>query len=93
MSNIQDFFKRYLPVVKADEGEEEQEQDLVDPQTVLRAECNQEKKCIAFKEKLDTCNDRVNSRSHTEETCLEEIIDYVQCVDHCVAKTLFSKLK
>lgn len=32
MSNIQNFFKRYLPIVKADEGEEE----LVDPQTVLR---------------------------------------------------------
>lgn len=27
-----DFFKRYLPIVKADEGEEE----LVDPQKVLR---------------------------------------------------------
>lgn len=32
MSIIQDFFKRYLPAVKADEGEEE----LVDPQTKLR---------------------------------------------------------
>lgn len=36
MSNIQNFFKRYLPVVKADEGEEE----LVDPQTVLRVSDN-----------------------------------------------------
>jgi len=33
MSIIQDFFKRYLPTVKADEGEEE---ELVDPQKVLR---------------------------------------------------------
>jgi len=90
MSNIQNFFKRYLPVVKADEGEEE---ELVDPQTVLREKCSEEPKCVAFKEKLDTCNDRVNSRSNTEETCLEEILDYVQCVDHCAAKTLFSKLK
>lgn len=88
--SIQDFFKRYLPTVKADEGEEE---ELVDPQTVLREECGQEAKCVSFKEKLDTCNDRVNSRSNTEESCLEELIDYVQCVDHCVAKTLFSKLK
>jgi len=37
MSNIQNFFKRYLPVVKADEGEEE---ELVDPQTVLRVSDN-----------------------------------------------------
>lgn len=33
MSIIQDFFKRYLPAVKADEGEEE---ELVDPQRILR---------------------------------------------------------
>lgn len=33
MSIIQDFLKRHLPVVKADEGEEE---ELVDPQKVLR---------------------------------------------------------
>lgn len=33
MPVIQDFFKRYLPIVKADEGVEE---ELVDPQKVLR---------------------------------------------------------
>ncbi|EFN69930.1 Cytochrome b-c1 complex subunit 6, mitochondrial [Camponotus floridanus] len=86
---IIDFFKRYLPIVKADDGEEE----LVDPQKVLREQCSQEEKCSNLQKKLTTCNDRVNSRSHTEETCLEELIDYVQCVDHCAAKTLFSKLK
>ncbi|XP_050444641.1 cytochrome b-c1 complex subunit 6, mitochondrial [Cataglyphis hispanica] len=90
MPVIQDFFKRYLPIVKADEGEEE---ELVDPQKVLREQCSQEVKCSNLQEKLNTCNDRVNSRSNTEETCLEELLDYVQCVDHCVAKTLFSKLK
>lgn len=37
MSNIKDFFKRYLPVVKANEGEEE---ELVDPQKVLRVSDN-----------------------------------------------------
>jgi len=37
MSIIQDFFKRYLPTVKADEGEEE---ELVDPQKVLRVSKN-----------------------------------------------------
>lgn len=37
MSNIQNFFKRYLPIVKADEGEEE---ELVDPQKVLRVSDN-----------------------------------------------------
>ncbi|EFN77372.1 cytochrome b-c1 complex subunit 6, mitochondrial [Harpegnathos saltator] len=90
MSFIQNFFKRQLPVVNA---EEEAEQELVDQQQVLRDKCSKEAKCHSLQEKLNTCNDRVNSRSNTEETCLEELIDYVECVDHCVAKTLFSKLK
>ncbi|XP_014469522.1 PREDICTED: cytochrome b-c1 complex subunit 6, mitochondrial [Dinoponera quadriceps] len=90
MSFIQDFFKRQVPVVKA---EEEEEPELVDPQKVLREECAKLAKCVSFQEKLNTCNDRVNSRSNTEEICLEELIDYVECVDHCVAKTLLSKLK
>ncbi|KAL2731441.1 hypothetical protein V1478_004986 [Vespula squamosa] len=88
MSFIQNFIRNFVPKVKADEEEEE----LVDPQTVLREECSA-KNCEKLKEILNTCNDRVNSRKQTEETCLEELVDYVQCVDHCVAKTLFSKLK
>lgn len=38
-------------------------------------------------EKLSTCNDRVSSRSSTEETCTEELFDYLHCVDHCVSKS------
>lgn len=78
-----------MPTVKADDEEEE----LVDPQKILREQCQQLPKCASLQEKLNTCNDRVTSRSNTEETCLEEMIDYVECVDHCAAKTLFSKLK
>lgn len=88
MSFIQNFIKNYIPKVKADDDEEE----LVDPQKVLREKCSAAH-CESFQEKLNTCNDRVNSRKQTEETCLEELIHYVECVDHCVAKTLFSKLK
>ncbi|KAF3421184.1 hypothetical protein E2986_13850 [Frieseomelitta varia] len=88
MSFLQNFLQRYTPTVKAEEEEEE----LIDPQTVLRDKCSTQK-CAALQEKLDTCNQRVNSRSKTEETCMEELLDYVECVDHCVAKTLFNKLK
>ncbi|XP_033216489.1 cytochrome b-c1 complex subunit 6, mitochondrial [Belonocnema kinseyi] len=88
MSLIQNFVSRFVPVVKADDEEE-----IVDPQKVLRETCAQEKKCISLQDKLNTCTDRVNSRSKTEETCMEELVDYVSCVDHCVSKTLFSKLK
>ncbi|KAK9304704.1 hypothetical protein QLX08_004106 [Tetragonisca angustula] len=89
MSFLQSFLQRYTPTVKAEEEEEE----LIDPQTVLRDKCSKQQKCAALQEKLDTCNQRVNSRSNTEETCMEELLDYVECVDHCVAKTLFNKLK
>ncbi|KAK9501504.1 hypothetical protein O3M35_012216 [Rhynocoris fuscipes] len=81
------FFTKVVPSVKAQEDDDE----LVDPQDTLRAECAP--KCTSYKEKLDKCNDRVNSRSQTTETCMEELFDYLHCVDGCVAKTLFTKLK
>ncbi|XP_051159564.1 cytochrome b-c1 complex subunit 6, mitochondrial-like [Leptopilina boulardi] len=90
MAFIQNFFDRIIPVVKADEGDDD---ELVDPQKVLRETCSQQKKCRELQDRLTTCNDRVNSRKNTEETCMEELVDLVQCVDHCVSKTLFSKLK
>ncbi|KAL7303072.1 cytochrome b-c1 complex subunit 6, mitochondrial-like [Trichogramma pretiosum] len=84
------FMERLAPVVKA---EEEEEAELVDPQKILREKCQATSKCVALQDKLNTCNDRVNSRTKTEETCLEEVIDFVSCVDHCAAKTLFHHLK
>ena len=71
---------------------EEEEEELVDQQVVLREECSKHH-CQGYEDKLKTCNDRVNSRSQTAETCMEEIIDLMHCVDHCASKTLFSKLK
>ena len=71
---------------------EEEEPELVDPQTVLREECKA-KHCEKYDVKLQTCNDRVNSRTQTAESCFEELLDLFHCVDHCVAKDLFKKLK
>ncbi|XP_015429464.1 PREDICTED: cytochrome b-c1 complex subunit 6, mitochondrial-like [Dufourea novaeangliae] len=88
MSFLVNFMKRSIPTVKAQDDEE-----LVDPQKIFRAKCAKKEKCANMQKKLNTCNDRVNSRTQTEETCMEELIDYVECVDHCVANVLFSKLK
>jgi ubiquinol-cytochrome c reductase subunit 6 len=77
-------------IVKA--SDESESEDLIDPQEVLRGECT-EKKCSGYENRLKECNDRVNSRTKTAETCMEEVIDFMHCVDHCVAKSLFSKLK
>ncbi|XP_062521422.1 cytochrome b-c1 complex subunit 6, mitochondrial-like [Corticium candelabrum] len=75
------------------DGDEEEEEDIEDPQEIIREKCRETKKCASLRDKLNTCNERVLSRKRTEETCEEELFDFVHCVDHCVAKTLFSKLK
>ncbi|XP_055641063.1 cytochrome b-c1 complex subunit 6, mitochondrial [Toxorhynchites rutilus septentrionalis] len=80
-------FQSFFPSVKA------QEEDIIDPQTVLREKCAQEGHATHLYEKYQACNDRVNSRSQTTETCVEELFDYMHELDHCVNKTLFSKLK
>lgn len=71
---------------------EDAEVELVDPQEELREECKKAH-CVDLETKLETCNARVSSRKNTEETCYEELLDLFHCIDHCVSKTLFSKLK
>ncbi|XP_026473912.1 cytochrome b-c1 complex subunit 6, mitochondrial-like [Ctenocephalides felis] len=80
-----------IPKVAAQEATEEEE--LVDPQQALREKCAEEHHPKSLFEKYQTCNDRVNSRTKTEETCSEELFDYLHALDHCVTKTLWSKLK
>merc|ERR1711860_170473 len=80
-----------VPRVKADE-EEEEEEELVDPADAIKEKCAEDH-CVAIKERLDTCNERVSGRSNTEETCFEEILDFYHCVDHCAGPKIFSKLK
>ncbi|CRL05856.1 CLUMA_CG019134, isoform A [Clunio marinus] len=82
------FFKSLFPIVKAQEEEE-----LVDPQQELREKCSQEPHASKLYEKFQTCQDRVNSRTKTAETCQEELFDYLHALDHCVTKTLFTRLK
>lgn len=56
-----------------------------DAQEVLRQQCAEKKECASLKERLDACNARVESRTKTSETCVEEVIDFMHCVDHCVS--------
>lgn len=66
---------------------------LQDIQEKLRDACRETKECIKVREVYESCAARVNSKSNTEETCHEEMMDCMHCVDHCVSKSLFSKLK
>ncbi|CAK1541622.1 unnamed protein product [Leptosia nina] len=83
---------KVVPVVRA-EDEEVEEEELVDPQVQLREECHEKPDIQTFWSKYQQCNDRVNSRSNTTETCEEELIDYVHVLDKCVNKDLFKRLK
>ncbi|CAG9770795.1 unnamed protein product [Ceutorhynchus assimilis] len=82
------FFTKRLFTVRAQEEEE-----MVDPQQALREQCRGTKHCQDLAEKYQACNDRVNSRSQTAETCVEELFDLLHAVDHCVTKDLFKRLK
>ncbi|XP_070490251.1 cytochrome b-c1 complex subunit 6, mitochondrial-like [Chironomus tepperi] len=81
------FFKSLIPKVNA------QEEDLIDPQTVLREKCQQEHHTANLYKRYQECNSRVNSKSKTAETCVEELFDYLHHLDHCVSKTLMNHLK
>ncbi|XP_042876031.1 cytochrome b-c1 complex subunit 6, mitochondrial-like [Penaeus japonicus] len=76
-----------------EEEEEEEEEDLVDPMDGIKEACTNTKHCAELGEAYSSCNDRVSSRSKTEETCSEELFDLLHCIDHCMASSLFQKLK
>lgn len=84
--------KMIMPVVSAEE-EEAEEEEIVDPQTELRESCAQKPDAQNLWSKYQECNDRVNSRSQTTETCEEELADYLHVLDKCVTKDLFKRLK
>ncbi|KAM6455769.1 cytochrome b-c1 complex subunit 6, mitochondrial [Python bivittatus] len=76
-----------------DPEEEEEEEELVDPLTIVREECAKIEECAKALERLEQCNTRVSSRTQTLEECTEELFEFLEARDHCVARKLFSKLK
>ncbi|XP_046331551.1 cytochrome b-c1 complex subunit 6, mitochondrial-like [Haliotis rufescens] len=78
-------------VLSSDPPEEEEEEDLVDPQDTMKESCGSS--CEKYKAEWDACTERVSGRSETAETCTQELFDFVHCVDSCVSKDLFAKLK
>ncbi|KAJ3595381.1 hypothetical protein NHX12_004685 [Muraenolepis orangiensis] len=66
-----------------EEEEEEEEEDLVDPLDTIREKCEQTEHCVHYKERLESCEARVSSRSNTTEECTEELFDFLHARDHC----------
>ncbi|XP_023340981.1 cytochrome b-c1 complex subunit 6, mitochondrial [Eurytemora carolleeae] len=88
--------KEFIPRVKAEEGQQEEEpedeEDLVDPVANVKENCA-ETTCSTAKARLDECNERVISKTKTSETCFEEVLDFYHCVDHCAAPQIFHHVK
>ena len=85
-----DKVEKIIPKVKAED--EEDEEDLVDPVDGIKEKCA-DGSCAKFQDALNECNDRVNGKTKTTETCWEEIVDFYHCVDHCAADKIFKVLK
>ena len=58
--------------------------------TAIVETCQNSHHCEPMKALLDECNERVSSKSKTEETCTQELFDFIHCVDHCVSIELGS---
>ncbi|XP_054352653.1 cytochrome b-c1 complex subunit 6, mitochondrial-like [Pongo pygmaeus] len=74
-------------------GDPEEEEEEEDPLTTVREQCEQLEKCVKARERLELCDERVSSPSHTEEDCTEELFDFLHARDHCMAHKLFNNLK
>ena len=64
---------------------EEEEEDVEDPIDELREKCSEVGKCKKLNEILEECNNRVDGKSSTTETCTQELFDFLHCRDHCVS--------
>ncbi|XP_058273890.1 cytochrome b-c1 complex subunit 6, mitochondrial-like isoform X2 [Hemibagrus wyckioides] len=67
--------------------------DPEDPLETVRQKCEETEHCVHTHHRLEECEARVNSRSHTDEDCTEELFDFLHARDHCVTQKLFSSLK
>lgn len=72
---------------------DDDDEELVDPQVRLAECCAKSEECSKLQDVLQACNDRVNSKAQTDETCTMELFDFIHCVNHCVTKDLFRYLK
>lgn len=68
-----------------EDDDDEDEEDLEDPLEQLKETCGDLPSCSKLKMEFESCNERVNSRSRTEETCVQELFDFLECQDKCVS--------
>jgi len=88
-----------IPVVHAEapakeepENTEEVPEEPEDPKPKIVEECGETTTCKPLKHHLEECTRRVEEGG-TDETCAEEFLHFMHCVDHCAAPKIFAVLK
>ncbi|KAJ2737319.1 ubiquinol--cytochrome-c reductase subunit 6 [Coemansia sp. BCRC 34962] len=79
---------------EVEEEEEEievEEEEAVDPSEAIMRECGETLHCRSLKHLLDECTARVEADAN--ESCVEELLHFMHCVDKCAVPQIFAKLK
>ena len=69
-----------------DDEDEDEEDEMVDPLEVARESCNSQPTGKALALELQKCTERVEADEETEETCTQELFDFLDHRDKCVGK-------
>lgn len=60
----------------------QEEEEIPDPQDVLKEKCTELSSCAKLKDVFEECNE---SAEGTAKDCTQQLFDFVHCVDHCVS--------
>ncbi|KAJ2742951.1 ubiquinol--cytochrome-c reductase subunit 6 [Coemansia sp. BCRC 34301] len=72
-------------------GEEEEEEECVDPADAIKAACKETLHCRSLNHHYEKCAARVEEGS--KESCAEEFLHLMHCIDKCAVPQIFSKFK
>ncbi|KAJ1665378.1 ubiquinol--cytochrome-c reductase subunit 6 [Coemansia sp. RSA 1813] len=74
-----------------EEEEEEEDEDPEDPAPAIKEACGETLSCKSLKHHYEECAARVDDGS--KESCAEELLHFMHCVDQCAVPQIFGKLK
>merc|ERR1712184_221270 len=76
--------KRVFKYERTQDDGDEEEEEMIDPLDTVRESCNAKPAGVAFAAELQKCTERVEADEETEETCTQELFDFLLHRDHCV---------
>ncbi|KAJ2556033.1 ubiquinol--cytochrome-c reductase subunit 6 [Coemansia sp. RSA 1933] len=71
--------------------EEEEEEEAEDHAPAIKEACSDSLACKSLKHHYEECAARVDDGS--KESCAEELLHFMHCVDQCAVPKIFEKLK